>query len=106
MTPEERERRIREIAERLAQRLDEEWPEGNLTVNDIEDMAERLGHDVQREITDRFLREEAERQEGHQAACPCGGTACYRRHNELTVVTTGGRVRVRRAYYYCSRCRE
>jgi hypothetical protein len=30
MTPTERERRIRELAVRLAQRLDEEWPEGNL----------------------------------------------------------------------------
>jgi hypothetical protein len=106
MTPEERERRIREIAERLAQRLAEEWPERDLTINDIEDLAERLGHDVQREITERFLREEAARKEGHQAACPCGGTAYYRSHNELTVVTTGGRVRVRRAYYYCHRCRD
>ena len=106
MTPEERERRIREIAERLAQRLDEEWPEGNLTINDIEDLAERLGHDVQREITDRFLREEAERkEEGPQASCPCGGSARYRGHNELTVVTAAGRVRVRRAYYYCDHCR-
>jgi len=106
MTPEERERRIREIAEQLARRLDEAWPEGNLTINDIEDLAERVGHDVQREITDRFLREEAERKDSHQAGCPCGGTATYRRHNELTVVTAGGRVRVQRAYYYCASCRE
>lgn len=106
MNPEERERRIREIAERLAERLAAEWPEGNLTVNEIEDLAERVGHDVQREITDGFLREEAARKEGHQAACSCGGTATYRRHNELTVVTAGGRVRVRRAYYYCPSCRK
>jgi len=59
MTPEERERRIREIAERLAERLDTEWREGNLTVNEIEELAERVGQDVQREITERFLREEA-----------------------------------------------
>lgn len=106
MNREARERRIREIAEELARRLDEAWPEGNLTINDIEDLAERVGHDVQREITDRFLREEAERKDSRQAGCPCGGTATYRRHNELTVVTAGGRVRVQRAYYYCAACRE
>jgi hypothetical protein len=63
-----------------------------------------VGHEVQREITDRLLRKEAERKEGHEAACPCGGRATYRGHNELTVVTAGGRVRMRRAYYYCDRC--
>jgi len=36
MTPEERERQIREIAQRLAERLAAEWPEGDLTINDIE----------------------------------------------------------------------
>lgn len=106
MTPEERERRIREIAERLAARLDAEWPEGNLTINDIEDLAERVGQDVQREITDRFLQEDAARKEGPRTACPCGSTAIYRRRQALTVVTTGGRIRVQRAYYYCSGCRQ
>jgi len=77
MTPEERERRIREIAERLAQRLDEAWPEGHLTVNAIEDLAERLGHEVQREFTERFLREAAERKDGLQTRCPCGGAVIY-----------------------------
>ncbi len=53
MTPEQRERRIREIAQRLAERLAAEWPEGDLTINDIEELAERLGHEVQREISER-----------------------------------------------------
>jgi hypothetical protein len=106
MTPEERQRHIREIAQRLAERLAAEWPEGDLTINDIEDLAERLGHDVQREISDRCLRDEAERKAGNQTACPCGGGATYRRHHQLTVVTAAGRLRVRRAYYYCARCRK
>lgn len=106
MSPEERERRIREIAEQVARRLGEEWREGDLTVNDIEDLAERVGQEVQHEIADRLLQEEAERKEGPQSACPCGGTATYRGHNALTVVTTAGRLRVRRAYYYCAQCRR
>jgi hypothetical protein len=106
MTPEQRERRIREIAQRLAERLAAEWPEGDLTINAIEDLAERLGHEVQREISERFLRDEAERKAGNQAPCPCGSNASYRRHNELTVVTAAGRLRVWRAYYYCDHCRK
>jgi hypothetical protein len=105
MTPEARERRIRAIAQRLAERLAAEWPEGDLTVNDIEELAERLGREVQHEISERFLQDEAERKAGNQVACPCGGRATYRGHNELTVVTAAGRLRVRRAYYYCDQCR-
>jgi hypothetical protein len=106
MTLEERERHIREIAQRLAERLAAEWPAGEMTINDIEDLAERLGHDVQREISERFLRDEAARKEGNRTACPCGGGAAYRRYHPLTVVTAAGRLEVRRAYYYCDRCRK
>lgn len=104
MTPEERQRRIREVAERLAERLAEQWPEEGADINDIEDFADRLGQDVQRELREQILPHEAERKEGNQTTCPCGGTATYQRHHGLTLVTAAGRVRVRRAYYHCSRC--
>ncbi|MGH2855805.1 MAG: ISKra4 family transposase [Solirubrobacteraceae bacterium] len=105
MIPTERERHIREIAQRLAERLAAEWPEGDTTVNAIEDLAERLGHEVQREISERCLRDEAARKEGNQTACPCGACATYRRHYSLPIVTAAGRLEVRRAYYYCDHCR-
>lgn len=104
MTPEERQCHIREISERVAERLAAEWPEGDAHINDLEDFAERVGQDLQREVSERTLREQAERKEGNRIACPCGGTATYRRHQELTVVTAAGRIRVRRAYYRCARC--
>jgi len=37
MTPEERQHRIREVAERLA----EQWPEDGADINDLEDFAEQ-----------------------------------------------------------------
>lgn len=104
MTPEERQRQIREIAERVAARLAAEWPEGEAHINDLEEFAERVGQDLQREVSERTLREQAERQEGTRIACPCGDQATYRRHQALTVVTAAGRVRVRRAYYWCAHC--
>ena len=104
MTPEEHQRRIREVAERFAERLAEQWPEPGADINDLEDFAARMGQDVQREISEHTLPEEAERKEGNQSACSCGGTATYQRYHGLTVVAAAGRVRVRRAYYHCKRC--
>jgi len=104
MTPEEHQRRIREVAERLAERLAEQWPEPGADINDLEDFAERMGRDVQREIGERTLQEEAERKEGNQSACRCGGAATYQRYHALTLATAAGRVRVRRAYYHCAGC--
>ena len=104
MTPAERQQRIREVAERLAERLAEPWPDDGTDINDPEDFAERMGQDVQRELSERTLQREAERKEGNQTACPCGGRATYQRHHGLTLVTAAGRLRVRRAYYHCRRC--
>lgn len=104
MTPEERQRRIREIAERVAERAVDQWPEDGADINDLEDFAERMGQDLQRELSERALQKEAERKEGNQSACRCGGTATYQRHHSLTLVTAAGRLRVRRAYYYCPGC--
>jgi hypothetical protein len=104
MTPEERQRRIREIAERVAERVAKQWPEDGTDINDLEDFAERMGQDLQREISDEALRKEAERKEGNQSACPCGGTATFQRYHGLTVVTAAGRGRVWRAYYHCNDC--
>ena len=104
MTPEERQQRVRAIAERLAERLAEQWPETGSDINELEDFAERMSQDLQRELIERTLSEEAERKEGNQAACACGGNARFQRYHGLTVVTAGGRVRVRRAYYHCAAC--
>jgi len=104
MTPEERQRRIREIAERVAERIAEQWPEAGADINDLEDFAERLGRDLQRELGERTLQEEAARKEGNQSACSCGGRATFQRYHGVTLVTAAGRIRVRRAYYHCRRC--
>lgn len=104
MMPEERQRRIEELAKRLAERLAEQWPETGADINDLEDFAERMGQEVQRELIEGTLPEEAERKEGNHAACRCGGTATFQRYHGLTVVTGAGRVRVLRAYYHCAAC--
>ena len=104
MTPEERQRLIREIAERVAERLTERWPAEGAHINDLEDFAERLGQEVQREVSEHVLQEEAARRDGNQCACPCGGCATFQRFHGLWILTAAGRLRVRRAYYHCENC--
>jgi hypothetical protein len=108
MTPEEHQRRIREIAARVAARLAEHWPEAGAHINELEDFAERMGQEVQRELSAQVIREEAERKEGNQCTCRrdgCGGRALFQRFHGLGLATAAGRLRVRRAYYRCERCR-
>lgn len=104
MTPEERRTRIREVAERVAERLAEHWPEDGAHINDLEDFAERMGRDLQREVSEGILLEEAARKPGPQTACACGQAATYRRHHAQWIVTLAGRLRVSRAYYCCPHC--
>lgn len=111
MSREQREDLAREVADRLTQRLLREWPESVTHINQLEDLAEALGRQVQQEIAATLIREEAARREGNQTACPgkagqaCPGTAFYRGQNELELVTGAGRLQVQRAYYYCASCR-
>jgi hypothetical protein len=107
MRPDDRQRRIREIAQRVAERLVEHWPAGGAHVNELEDFAERMGQEVQREVSAEVLREEAARKEGNHCVCPregCGGRATFQRLHGLGIVTAAGRQRVERPYYQCERC--
>lgn len=100
----EREEQIERLIRRYREQLEQSLPEGPLDINEIEDLAGKLGQEVQRELTERLVHEEVEREEGNQTACPCGGTARFRGRNPQVWVTAAGRIRVRRAYFYCAAC--
>lgn len=103
----EREVQIETLLRQYRERLEQSLPEGPLDINQIEDLAGRVGQDVQHDLTERLVREQverAEREDGNQSACACGGTARFRGHYEKELVTTAGRLRLRRAYFYCAAC--
>jgi hypothetical protein len=104
MTPAERRRKLQEIADRLVERLEREWPAPEAHVNELEDLAERVGRELMREVTATLLHERAPLREGNQTACACGGRASYRGQQPLTLVTAHGRIAVERAYFYCEPC--
>jgi len=106
MTPEEREQKIREITERLAERLREHWPDTSVPLPEIEALVGRIGQDTLQELTEEMLQEQVRRRDGNQVDCACGGRASFRGDYGLTVTTEHGRVRLWRAYYYCAACRQ
>ena len=106
MTSEEREQKIRELAECFASRLRQTWPAGETDITRIEEIAGELGTLVAEEVTKELGQEQAERPEGNQALCRCRGVARFKGHYGLEVITAHGRLRVARAYYYCAACRQ
>jgi hypothetical protein len=106
MDAQQREAKIRELAEAYAERLRQAWPEGETDVTGIEELADRVGSATNRDLTEELLRKQAEQEPVRETACPhCAGKTRFKSRYEQEVVTAQGRVRVRRAYYYCRACR-
>lgn len=106
MTSHERDRKIDEIARRVADRLKRDWPTDDAHINDLEDLAQNVGRELMREVTQELLREQAARRKHGHSTCPCGALASFKGDYSLTLVTLHGRLPVARPYYYCSHCRH
>jgi hypothetical protein len=103
----ERQEKIERILQRMRERLEQDWPQGETDATGVEEIVGRLEREVLREITEEMLQEQSRRRQGNQSACPhadCGGVARYRKDSTLEVVTLFGRIQVARPYFYCSRC--
>jgi len=101
----EREAKIRELAEAYAERLRQAWPAGEADITRLEELAERIGSATNRELTEEWVRKQAEGEPVRESACPdCGGSTRFKGRYEQEVVTAQGRVRVARAYYHCAAC--
>ena len=104
MTPEERRRKLQEIANHVVERLERDWPASDAHLNELEDLAEQVGREVMREVSETLLQERAPQRASNHTPCSCGGQAGYRDDHGLTLVTSHGRIPVERAYYYCTQC--
>lgn len=102
----ERQEKIDRIVERVRERLEQEWPQGETDATGVEEIVSRIEREVFREVTEEMLREQSQRRRGNQSACACGAVARYRKDSALEVVTLFGRIRVERPYFYCSRCHQ
>jgi hypothetical protein len=106
MSPSDRDRHIAEILARHRRLLEERWPTGPVTMDEIERLVEEISREMDREIEQRILHDQQPRRTSC-AACPtCGRAARYRRMNERVLISTHGEYPLARAYYYCATCRR
>lgn len=98
---------IRALAEAYAERLRQAWPQGAADITRIEEISERVGGETNRDLTAELIREQAAREPVQETACPhCRAKARFKSRYEQEVITAQGRIRVRRAYYYCAACQK
>jgi hypothetical protein len=106
MNPEERRRKLQEIAERVVGRLDRGWPDQDPHLNELEDLSERVGREMMREVTEVLIQERAPRCPGNPATCPqCHGPARFAGDATQTYTTRHGPISVPRPYFHCPPCR-
>jgi hypothetical protein len=107
MSPEERRRKLEEIAARVVERLDREWPAQDAHINELEDLSERVGREIMREVTEELVHERSQRKSGNQSTCPrCQGPAPFAGYAEREYGTLHGRFSVSRPYFHCAPCRH
>jgi hypothetical protein len=87
----------------IADLLEDEAREGEMTLTQIEDMVLGAGRRFQRMLTQALIEAE-EAKEGRPCCPKCGAKMRHRGHREKRMVTRTGEVNVRRAYYRCETC--
>jgi hypothetical protein len=101
----------RRLKAELSRFVDELFASGEAprTMEEIEAAALRLREKAGQRVAEELAQsaeEQAQAEDGNpkKVACSCGRWARRRGRRERDVVTMAGRLRVRRAYYYCRLC--
>jgi hypothetical protein len=107
MTPQQKEALIADAARQAAKLMRERLEtvgERALTVDEIEDLVEEVGREVDSWLEERLIAEQAP-PAANTSACPnCHQPARYKETRETPFLTTHGWRSVRRRYHYCARC--
>jgi hypothetical protein len=78
----------------------------NVTYDDIEEMAQRIGEETKREIEDETARAQGTGYVGTRMDCPsCGSRSRYRGQRLRQVISLSGGHMIARSYYHCDSCR-
>src|SRR5436190_23168758 len=108
MTPERKEALIADAArqaEKLMRERLEALGEGSMTVDEIEDLVEEVGREVNSWLEGRLIEEQSP-PAANCAACPhCQQPARYKETRETPFLTTHGWRPLRRRYHYCGPCK-
>ncbi len=105
-TPQEREARIQRILHQMEQKLREQLPAPDQTLEQIEQEVVEIGRDLRQIIERETLDAAGWGERGSHAACACGQRARFVRMTPRTLVTLNGERTLHRAYYHCGGCRQ
>lgn len=76
------------------------------SLSDIEDLVEKAGQGLQRDLTETLLKVESQPSGPGPECEECGREMRYKGLKKRQLVTKTGEVEVERAYYYCETCRR
>jgi hypothetical protein len=107
MTREERQRRRAELLAELVELAEPELPEAARTLDELEDLADRVGKEATRHVLEELVQRRQQPDLPGEHACPrCQRRGQYKGRYGLVVVTSLGRIRVRRPYFHCVFCHQ
>lgn len=103
----ERETLINDALAQLRKKLEQELPDENATLDDIEEAVGKIGDALQQQLQQKLLNQRTRKPRDNQSACPnCRRAAPYKGRAERTLVTAHGLVRLMRPYYHCALCKR
>lgn len=105
-TKTEREILVEELVRQYRKQLNEQLPDVDQTLDQIEDIAGRVGRHVSADIQKHLTQKQTKSLPAKRPQCSCGADARYKGKQPRQIVTRHGVLLVRRAVYYCAACRK
>src|SRR5258706_4880549 len=102
----DREALIEDVIKQMRERLGQELPEGDATLDELEEVVGRIGNDVTKNLLERLVHERTGGVRENRAKCTCGEWALYKGQRRRTMVTAHGVMTFKRSCYYCRSCRK
>lgn len=100
----DREALIDESIARYRKLLEEQLPDDNATLDQIEQAIEKIGKGILPDLQEKVTNKRSKKSRDNKIECSCGGWARYRGIVTKTLVTIHGLLEWQRPTYYCSSC--
>lgn len=90
----------------MRHQLKEQLPDTSATLDQIEDIAGRIGREVSQDIQKKLVEERNQAPRPSKTQCACGSLARYKGEHTRSIVTVHGVLTYERACYHCSVCHK
>jgi hypothetical protein len=103
---ESRDEMITRLTDRFRKLLEEKTPEKPGTLAQIEELTQKIGEQIKREIEESFCCSHGKGYVGRSMTCSCGGVSEFKGYYGKRHVSLSGEYVLSRAYYHCKRCKS